>query len=69
MDFTLNYYESHKAIYILDIHGGVIELSFKNEKATTAKQIIAQKFCESFDSFEIEHFVLLCQSQGQSIII
>lgn len=68
VDINLNHYNTTKNIYVLDAQFGIIELPLEG-KEKIGKIIVSQRNCEAFDSVESNHYVLLCQLQGYSVII
>ena len=66
VDVNLNYFRE-SVVLALDAELGLVELDFRDN--ITGRVVVAHRMCESFDSVERDHVVLLCQNQGHSTII
>ena len=66
VDVSLERYQEG-VIMVLDSWLGVVEIPIGKEAESNV--IVPQRMCESFDTMEKEHIVLICQDQGHTTII
>ena len=67
----MNYLKESAVILALDAELGLLELTVTDEGVGQVehKVVVSHKMCESFDTIERAHIVLLCQNQGHSTIL